>query len=126
MPEIRVTVTVEVDGEPLTDMPVIQRSIYTEYAQPTIVATPDSNSTSFHGIAAATMAAMNFFFLQTDQALNLQINQAGTSNPLPLLAGSMVLIMSPNLAQGTAANNVTYNNPSSTTNANLKILVAGT
>lgn len=123
--EIRITLNVEVDGQPLADMPIIQRGLYAEYANPQIVATPDNNSTSHHGIAAGTMPAWNFFFLQTDQALNLNINQL---TDLPLLAGSLILVMSPNLTQGTPANNVTYNNPALTggVNANLNIVIAGT
>ena len=124
--EIRVTLNIEVNGEPLANMPVISRAIYNEYANPVIIATADNNTTSYHGISAATMAAMNFFYLNTDQALNLQINQAGTSNPLPLNAGSIILIMSPNLTQGTPSNNVTFNNPAVSTSANLDIVVAGT
>lgn len=124
--EVRVTLNIEVDGVALADMPIIQRAIYAEYANPKIIATADNNTTSYHAISAATMAAMNFFFLQTDQALNLQINQAGTSNPLPVQAGSIVLVMSPNLTQGTPSNNVTFNNPAASASAHLNVVVAGT
>lgn len=124
--EIRVTLNIEVDGQSLPDMPLIRRALYAELASPIVTATADKNATTFHGIAAATMAALNFFYLSTDQALNLQINQSGTSAPLPLNAGSVVLIMSPNLTQGTPTNNITYNNPAASASANLSILVAGT
>jgi hypothetical protein len=125
MPELRITLNIEKDGEPLANMPIIQRAIYAEYVNPQLIATPDNNSTTHHAIAAGTMPAWNFFFLSTDQALNLDINQL---TDLPLLAGSLILIMSPNLTQGTPSNNVTYNNPALTggNNANLNIVIAGT
>lgn len=124
MPEIRVILTIEQDGEELPNMPIVRRYVVNEAAQiGNLIATPDSNTTTFHPIAAAVMPAMSIFLLQTDQALNLEINQ---NTPLPLNAQGLILILGADLAQATPTDNIEYNNPSASISANLTGLVAGT
>lgn len=69
------------------------------------------------------MAALGIFYLATDQALNLNLNQL---TALPLNANGLILILGTNLIQGTPSNNVTVNNPAVSTSANITGLVAGT
>jgi hypothetical protein len=115
MPELRATISFELDGIPLPDMPIVRRYM-------TIIATPDSNTSSFHAIQAAIMPILGTICITNDQACNLEINQ---NTPLPMNAGGFVLIMGANLAQGTPNTNVEYNNPSSTVNVTLGIPVLG-
>ena len=120
--EYRVTVLIEKNGVSLDGMPIVRRLIVNEDANSTLVAAPDSNTSTFHAIPAAVMATLGIFFVAPDQAINLKINM---NTPLPLNANGLVLIMGAALAQGTPNTNVEYNNPSSLINANLPIIVAG-
>jgi hypothetical protein len=123
MPELRATISFELDGIPLPDMPIVRRYIVSEASTGmTIIATPDSNTSSFHAIQAAIMPILGTICVTNDQACNLEINQ---NTPLPMNAGGFVLIMGANLAQGTPNTNVEYNNPSSTVNVTLGIPVLG-
>ena len=123
MPEIRATLLLEVDGVSLPDFPIIKRLVVNEIASlGDLIATPDSNTTSYHAIAAAIMATMGVFVMTTDQAVNLKFN---LNTPISMNADGLVLIMGCALAQGTPSQNVEYNNPSSSVNANLGIVVAG-
>jgi len=122
MKSVRVTISVEIDGVLQPDMPLIKELSYAEAAEAAIIAAPDSNSTTFHPVAAATMPNLGFFFLTTDQAQNLKINQ---NTAIALNAGAVVLIMGASLAQATPPDNIEYNNPSSTTPANLGMTLAG-
>lgn len=127
MPELRITLLVEQDGEALPNMPIIKRLIVAEAAGPvSISAAADNNTTSYHPIAAGTMPQWNFFLLESDLGLNLQINQAGTSNPLPLQSAGLLLIVGTQLAQATPADNIEFNNPAVSQAANLTIVVGGT
>jgi hypothetical protein len=117
------TVSFELDGIPLPDMPIVRRYIVGEaLTNSTIIATPDSDAVTFHPIQAAIMPALGTICVTNDQPANLEINQ---NAPLPMNAGGFVLIMGANLAQGTPNLNVTYNNPSSTDNVTLGIPVLG-
>jgi hypothetical protein len=123
MPELRMTVSFELDGIPLADMPIVRRYIVGEASTGmTIIATPDSGTVTYHPIQAAIMPTLGTICVTNDQPANLTINQ---NTPLPMNAGGFVLIMGANLAQGTPNLNVTYNNPSSTDNVTLGIPVLG-
>lgn len=119
------SILIEKNGAALPNMPLIRRINVAEDAELNLTATPDNNSTSFHEIAAATMAAMGVLFLTVDQAVNLKFN---LNTPVPLDAGGVVLIIGTNLTQATPPQNVEYNNPALTggVNATLTGVVAGT
>jgi len=122
MPELRATISFELDGIPLADMPIVRRYIVNEVStQMNIVAVADNGST-YHPIAAAIMPTLGVICLTMDQALNLNINQ---NTPLPMNAGGLVLIMGCALAQATPADNIEYNNPAVSQSANLGIPVLG-
>lgn len=118
--EYRFTLTIERNGIQLSE-PLIKRLVVNESADITIAAAADSGTA--HPVAAATMPAMSFFFLETDQAINLVLNANGG---LPLNAGGLLLIVGTNLTQGSPPSNVTYANPSGTTVANLTGGTGGT
>lgn len=121
--EYRVTVLIEKNGVSLPDFPLIRRLIFNESADTTIVASPDSNTTSYHEIAAATMPTLGLFFVAPDQAVNLKFN---LNTPVSMDAQSIVLIMGCALAQGTPTQNIEYNNPSSSVSSNLQpLIIAG-
>ena len=124
--EYRVSLTIERNGVALDGMPIIRRLIVNQDADISIVATADNNSTSFHPIAAAISPAMQLFLLQTDQTINLQINQSGTAAPLPITGGGLILIVGANLQQATPSLNIVFNNPGASTSANLSGLCGGT
>jgi hypothetical protein len=126
MPELRVTLNFEIDGESLANMPIVRRYIVGEVAsQLAIIATPDNNSTTYHPLAAAIMPILGAICITNDQPVNLNINQ---NTPLALNANGLLLILGADLAQGTPSQNVEYNNPAvSTPNVNLDIpVIAGT
>ena len=120
--EYRLTLLIEKNGINLPAMPIIRRLIVNEDADILQIATPDSNTTSFHPIPAAVSGTMQIFLATTDQALNLEIN---ANTPLPLNANGLVLIFGTALTQGTPSNNIQFNNPSSTVSANITGTVAG-
>lgn len=120
--EYRVIVQLEKNGVALNGMPLIRRLIVNEDADILQIATPDSNTSTFHPLAAATMPTLQIFLLTTDQAINLELNE---NNPVPLNANSLVLIFGTAMAQSPPTDNIEYNNPSSTVSANLTGTVAG-
>ena len=123
MPELRFTILAEQDGVMLPDFPIVRRYIVNESAQlGDLIAAPDSNTSTFHPIAAAVMAALGILFLTTDQAINLNLNALSA---LPLNANGLILILGTDLAQSPPDTNVEYNNPSSTVSANLSVIAAG-
>ena len=126
MPELRATLLLELDGVALADFPVVSRQIIAEGGAPVIQTfVPDNNSTSFHQVPSITSPNVGILFVQTDQALNLNLNQLAA---VPLLAGGFVLFFGTQLTQATPANDVTINNPALTggATASVKILNAGT
>lgn len=123
MPELRATISFELDGIPLPDMPIVRRYIVNEVStNMQIIATPDSGTVTYHPIQAAIMATLGTICITNDQPCNLEINQ---NTPLSLNAGGLILIMGADLAQATPNQNVEYNNPSSTTNVTLGLPVLG-
>lgn len=123
MPELRCTISFELDGVALADMPIVRRYIVGEASTGmTVIAAPDSNTTSFHPIQAAIMPSLGVICLTNDQPANLEINQ---NTPLPMNAGGLVLILGSALVQATPNTNVEYNNPSSSIPVNLGIPVLG-
>ncbi len=123
--EYRVVLTISKNGEDLPNMPIVKRYIYAQGTETNLALAPDNNSSSYHALAALTMSPLGVFFLQTDQAVNLELNvNAG----VPLQAGGLILILGTNMAQATPANNVQVNNPALTggVTANVSIVGAGT
>lgn len=122
--EIRVTLNIEIDGVAAANMPVIRRYITNETTGlSTILATPDNDTTTFHAIASGTMPVQSITFLQTDQNLNINLNQLSA---FALNGGGFLLIVGGQLTQASPTTNVEYNNPSATITANISTLLAGT
>jgi len=119
MPEIRATIQIQIDGIDLPDSPIVWRGIVAEaVGLPNLVFPPDNNSTTFHPISQATMAALGIVLLKSDQAANLKLN---LNTPLPLNAGGLILICGAALAQGTPNQNVEINNPALTGGPNANV-----
>ena len=124
MSEVRITLEIEVDGTVLPNHPIIRRYSTNEVesiGNYTVAANNDT--TTFNGLPMATMPALNIALIQTDQALNININQL---TKFALNANGYILLVGVNLAQATATNNITINNPAAATAANVTGLVAGT
>lgn len=122
--QLRFTILVERDGVALPNMPIVRTYTDTEVTGVNaFTQAADSNSSSYHEIAALTMPTLGVFMLTTDLALNAKFN---LNTPIPLNADSVVLLLGCALAQGTATQNVELNNPSTTTAANVTVLGAGT
>ncbi len=125
MPELRATISFELDGIPLADMPIVRRYIVAEVSTGmTIVAVPDNGTVTYHPIQAAIMPTLGVICLTNDQPVNYDINQLAA---LAMNAGGLVLIMGAALTQAVANQNVEYNNPALTggINVNLGIPVLG-
>jgi hypothetical protein len=120
--EYRLTVLLERNGKQLPNFPLIRRLVINEDADILQQAQPDSNTTTFHPIPAAVMQTMQIFLLTTDQPINLDINQLSA---VPLNGRGLILIWGTALTQATPSDNITFNNPSSATVANLSGTVAG-
>lgn len=116
--------TLEVDGVPLPNFPIIRRLSEAEVVPTeTIVAAADNNTSTFHAIAAATMPNMGVFLMTMDQAMNLKFN---LNTQVSFNANGLVLFFGSSLTQGTPTQNIEYNNPAASQAANLTITVAGT
>lgn len=109
----------------LPDFPMVRRFVVAEVAQTSQAFVPDNNSSSFHGIAAITSPNVNVVYLDSDQALNLNINQL---TALALQAGGFILLFGVSLQQGTPSDDLTVNNPALTggVTATADILTTGT
>lgn len=120
MPEIRSTLNFEQDGSPLPDMPAVFRQIYPESTGVvTIAATADSNTTSYHAVNL-NITTISWLYLTCDQTLNLKFN--GGSDVFALDAAGALLFAGISFSTSTL---VEYNNPSSTTTANITIAIYG-
>lgn len=125
MSEIRATLTLEQDAATLPDMPTVRRLVLNETSGVVNLSyAPDSNTTSFHPVAQASMPTLSVVYILSDQLINVQLNGSATS--FPIQAGEYLLLFGTQLSQGTPSNNVQINNPSSTTAANLTMFFAGT
>lgn len=128
MPELKVTVQIELDGQPLGGSSpfFIARQNVTE-ALPfnDLQAAPDNNSTAFHQLAAAIMGTLQVLALQTDETINVRLN--GSTTAFQISGNGLLLIVGGSIAAG-ASTNVTVNNPAATgaANANLSGVAAGT
>lgn len=125
MSEIRATLNIELDGVSLPDFPKVRRFVVNEVAQTAQSFVPDNNSSTFHQVAAIVSPNVNVIYLDSDQALNLDINQLSA---LALQAGGFILLFGVSLQQATPANDITINNPALTggVTANASILATGT
>lgn len=126
MPEIRAVLTLEIDGVALPDMPIVRRFVVAEGGGIiTQTFAPDNNSTTFHPIPSITSPNVNVLFIESDQQLNLNLNQL---TALVLQAGGFVLLFGTSLQQATPSNDATINNPAATggATANVGILATGT
>ena len=112
MPEIRVQIQMQIEGQDIPDSPIVWRGIVGEaVGLPNLTFPPDNNPTTFHPLTQATMAALGVVLLKSDQALNLELN---LNAPVPLNAGGLLLICGAALAQGTPSQNIELNNPAAT------------
>lgn len=120
MPLLRVTITLEVDGNPLSISPITRAIDVTEESLAQFVQAADSGST-YHQVQNATQPILQAFFFTADQNWNLKFNNSGA---LAMTADGLVLILNSNLTAG-AATNAVVNIPG-TTNANVSSLTGGT
>ena len=127
MAEIRAVLTLEQDGSALPDMPGVLRFIFNETSGVIKQSfAPDNNSTSFHAVVQAIMPNLGFIYIASDQAINVKLNNDGTSG-FPIQAGCAMLLAGTQITQGTPSNAIQINNPALTggVTANVTIFLAG-
>ena len=127
MPELKVQIVFELDGQQIANSPIIRRYNVSENVGPgmTLIVVPDNDSVTYHPIVAATMAELQALFLTTDNTTNVKLN---LNTPIPLDPGGLILILGTSLEQGTPSQNVEVNNPALTggVDATLNLILAGT
>ncbi len=127
MPELKVSILFELDGQPVANSPLVRRYNVSENVGPgmTLILAPDNDSVTYHPIVAATMPELQALFLTTDNPTNVKLN---LNTPIPLDAGGLILILGTSLVQGTPSQNCELNNPAATAgvSATLDLFVAGT
>ncbi len=122
MPELKITVLVELAGAQLPGFPLIFRRDVDEAVPLEGVQQPADNDTvTFHQIPGSVMARLQAMVLTADQAFNLQFNNASY---LPMAAGGCIVLVGANIAAGAALNAV-VNNPDATAAATLLGITAG-
>lgn len=125
MPTLTFTLSVEQDGVPLPNFPLIRRAQVNTALPIDGAAIPaDNNTTSYH--AAPTLDALlsnaQFAIFTTDQLINLKFNAAGA---LPLPAGAIFAVFGTNIT-GTVATQITVNNPAPAIASNVIGALGGT
>jgi hypothetical protein len=122
MPELKVTILVEMDGAELPGFPLIYRQNVTE-AVPLdgVQQAADNDTVTFHQVPGSVMQTLQTMVLTADQAINLKFNN---SSFLPLAAGGCIVLVGANIGAG-AATNVTINNPGASDPANLLGVTGG-
>lgn len=124
MDEYKFTISIEVNGNAIDGTPIVRRLLLPQgFGMLSLVSLPDSNTSTFHSVTAINENPLVAFMLTNDQPVNLNLNQL---TALPMNANGVILIIGANLTQATPSQNVEFNNPSATTNANLGILAGGT
>lgn len=121
--EYRVILSIEKNGQPLDNMPIVRRLIVQEDADVQIVAAPDNNTLTYHPVAAAIMPQLQLFLLQSDNPLNIELN---ANTPIVMNGNGLLLAVGVDFQQATPADNIQYNNPAATAPANVTGIVAGT
>jgi len=105
-------------------MPTVRRVILNETSGLVNLSyLPDSNSTSFHPVAQASMPTLGVIYIASDQLINVQLNESATS--FPIQAGEYLLLFGTQLTNSPPANSVQINNPSTSNTANVVMFFAG-
>ena len=123
MPEIVITTTVEVDGQPIPGFPIIERLV-TNNAIPLagVQIQPTGGTVTYVALPSLFQNPLQVLILRTDAALNIKVN--GSATPIPMLANSQLTIFNTNIVVG-AATAILVNNPDTVVVANLLGLTAG-
>ncbi len=96
---LRVTITMEVDGNPLSISPIVRAIDIKEESLAQFTQAADSGST-YHQVPNSTQPILQAFFFTADQNFNLKF----ASDVLAMTADGLVLILDANLAAGAATN----------------------
>jgi hypothetical protein len=125
MPVLTFTLSVDLDGVPLPNFPLIRRQ-QTNTAIPIDGAaiTANNNTTSFSAVPGLDILTtdLQFLILTTDQLINLKFNAASY---LPLTAGAVLAIFGTDIT-GTVATLATVNNPAAAVASNVIGALGGT
>lgn len=122
MPQLKITLTVEVDSQPVAGFPIVRRTQIAETQQFEIAKAADNDVTTFTALQMV-LAEVNALLIRPDLPINLRFNNQ-TDAGIKVNAGGLLLLFDGKINSG-ATTNVKINNPDAALVATLRGLVAG-
>ena len=121
MPELRVTIEFQVDGDDIAISPIIYTLNVAQEALAQFIQPADGTPNTYHPVTGSVSPVSQALLITADQAYNLKFNNFGA---LSMNAGGVVLAIGANLTIGAFAN-IDINIPGAT-DANVVALTGGT
>lgn len=108
MPALKVTVLVEVDGQPVPGFPYVRRVVADEVQTfGPYIKVGDANGTTFTALPTSAIVTMQGLVVRADQDVTIRLNGQATAGVL-LKAGGLLLILDSTIDAG-ATTNATIN-----------------
>jgi len=124
MPVLKVSLNVELDGQPVLGFPVIRRAVVDEVQQYEYEQAAHGDAVTFSAVPADQIAAIQLLILRPDQQVTLRLD-GQTDAGIVLDADSILLILGATIDAGAGSSNAKLNNNSGAT-AVIRGLAGGT
>lgn len=128
MPSISLSLTVELDGQPLSGFPIVRRSVVSRSIAFQVSQATAGNTTSFSQLPLTSLSTCTFFVLHVDQPVTVRMgDQADAADRpvVPLTRGGLLLFLDGGITEtGTNPGPIRVNNNSGQT-VNLQGVGAG-
>lgn len=124
MPNLKLSIQLEIDGNPVSGFPLVRRITVDELQQYQYEEPDDGDTVTFSALPADQIASIQALLVQTDQEITLRFDGQSDAG-IVLNSGGIILILDGTIDAGAGASNAKVNNNSGTI-ANLKGFAGGT
>ena len=125
MPNLKVTVQVEIDGVPLSGFPLVRRLEMDEAQQFNYEKAADGDTITFTALPAGELTAIQALIIRNDIPVTVRLDNQ-TDAGIELNSGGLLLLVDATIDAGAGALNAKLNNPDATAAAIVKGVAAGT
>lgn len=111
MPNVKVTVSVEIDGQPISGFPVVRRLEVSEVQAFDYIQPNHGDDTTFSGVPADLLDTIRALVVRVDQDMTLRLN-GQTDTGIALKSGGLIIVLDGELDAGAGSANASLNNNS--------------
>jgi len=124
MPSIEATLTLKIDGQPVTGFPITRRITVDELQHFDYEEAADNDTTTYSDLPVAQLATIQFLLLRAlEQPINLRVD-GQTDGQIEINVGGFVLFM--DVTNNSGSNRARVNNPDASALSVLKGIAGGT